>query len=640
MNPTDPLVAVAVPLQNAARLAAARRSVVSRGADSDTTLPVPLSGRLTLFCLYTAILYASFVHDVFRVVGPFREGHIGYDSNLVLTRLQLAKDGKVGFWAPLGGYWSQLGLQGVCLSAVLQATGLEPVGFAYLAAKVFSLLTAMLLGAFFVSIARAFGTFAAGVGVLLTALSPVLLEMAPSVFWASFLCYAPFVVVWLVDPWLTRRARGGVARLGLVFGLVFLKALCGYEFITTVILSPIAAVFYHRFREGRLGWRFAGLTVAIVAAGVAGFGSALTLHAAQLDRVQDVRDQFGGGWGFIRLRAKMRIADDPNAELFDRSIQGTFWGLTKPVTPLTCFLHYFRLPAANLPQTFPAIHSKFKVKLYYVVVYALAAAVIALAAGDRLPRPARALAYAAVIGLATGLSWQVAAVNHMCVHFHLNRIVFHLPFLPLAYAGVGWTVGQALALVGWETRAAGALFPAVLMLAVLGSVVGKDFSAHRQEIDKGIWSHVRTHIEAGRPNDGKLQGVIEAVEHVSNDGDTEIGRSAMVGPHPSACSVWLVSGWAVDTAVPPRPGPWLDVAYPRPSFVVTQGRHAVPFRAKHYRRYDVNMALRLNDADAGFQLFILCRHIEEDQPLRVFIVSGTDQSRVRELPVPGRIVAR
>src|SRR5205823_11547437 len=103
---------------------------------------------------------------------------------------------------------------------------------------------------FFTSVSRSYGMVCGGCGVLLTALSPILLRFAPSLYWASFLAFAPFVAAWVAEPYIVRRRWGAAARLAMIFGLVLVKALCGYEYITAVILSPLAAIACQRVRAG------------------------------------------------------------------------------------------------------------------------------------------------------------------------------------------------------------------------------------------------------------------------------------------------------------------------------------------------------------------------------------------------------
>jgi hypothetical protein len=569
---------------------------------------------VALFTLYTAVLYASFAHDAFRVAGPFRDGHIGYDSHLVLTRLQLATEGEP-WWAPLGSYWSQFGLQGVCLSAAMTATGVEPITFAFLAAKVFALLSAAVLALFFASVTHHFGTLAGSAGVGLTALSPVLIEFGPSLYWATFLLFAPFVAAWLLAPWAGRSSRGQCALLAILFVLVLLKALCGYEFVTTVILSPLAAQAFHRHLDGRWSWRFLGTSAAVCLAGLAGFGTALVLHVTQLSHVPTVRDTTGaGGLQYVVNHAYVRVARDPNEELFRLSNQGRAWGLTEPVTPLRCFAHYFRLPAAAVPQSLPLRPRG--AKLAFVVLFAAAAAAAALLGGGRRSPAVRALAVSLVVGFAASVSWQVLAVNHMCVHYNLNRIVFHLPFLPLAYATAGYAADRLLARIGWDAVAARAVPPACAALAVAGSLADANIPGRTADADKCSQAHVRAHLAAGRPDDARIRGGIERMAREADDAETELGRSRLAGTNAAERDAWVVRGWAKDAS-----------AANRLAFVVVQGRRPVPCRMARTGRGE-------------FTLTVPCRLTRDGQPLRVFAVSEQDRTRVRELTPPASTARR
>jgi hypothetical protein len=586
-------------------------------------------GRLPLFVLYTAILYASFTYDVFHVAGPLRDGALGFDSKFILTRFQQVSDG-APWWAPLGEYRSQFGLQGVAVAALLRVTGLEPMAFALLASKVFALLTAMVLAAFYVSITRTFGLLSGGAGVMLTGLSPVLLSFAPSLFWPSFLLFAPFVGAWCLYPWLAERRWGTWALLGAMYVLVLLRSLCGYEYVTTFILSPVAALFYHRYRAGRMGWRFLGLTTAVGVVGVAAFGTALAVHAAQLSQLPDVAQSRGGGVAVILDRARTRISNDPNQELFHLTDQGRVWGLTEPVTPLICFLHYFRLPAVTTPGTFPALRGG--VPLVCFLVTALVAATAALVGGERRSRPFRALVYAQLVGLAASLSWQVAAVNHMCVHFILNRVVFHLPFLPLAFAAVGYVLSRGLARVGWDRFCGTAVAPAGVLLAIAGSLVDTESPMLRAESDRRTWADVRAHLDAGGADDSDVLGCVEGMRFLPVAHDTEFSPSQMAGSHTCARSATLITGWAFDRARPGPKKPLFDAPYPNVTFVVMQGNHAVPYRVlSRFHRLDLNHLYQRKGPEAGFTLIIPGRYTEADQPLRVFAVAEADRSRVREL---------
>src|SRR4029077_3891929 len=106
----------------------------------------------------TAILFVGMNHDLFHLLGRWRSSYIGYDSYLVLTRMQMSLDGSPA-WHPMWveklsrHYVSQFGLQAITLGAVLKAAGAPPVPFALTAASLAALATAGLLALFFASVA-------------------------------------------------------------------------------------------------------------------------------------------------------------------------------------------------------------------------------------------------------------------------------------------------------------------------------------------------------------------------------------------------------------------------------------------------------------------------------------------------------
>src|SRR5438874_855580 len=76
---------------------------------------------------------------------------------------------------------------------------------------------------------------------------PVLLPFAPSLYLGTVLHLAPFALAWCLYP----RAATPRQQTRLVLGvgvLVGVKALCGYEYVTTVALAPLAAAWFHQHR--------------------------------------------------------------------------------------------------------------------------------------------------------------------------------------------------------------------------------------------------------------------------------------------------------------------------------------------------------------------------------------------------------
>jgi hypothetical protein len=421
---------------------------------------------------YTAVLYASFAHNLFWVpdgtlgYGPgFRVGYVGYDSELVLNRLKAAADG-TAWWHPLviapdgrpAWYQSQFGLQGVVLGGVFRACGGSVSAFGAVAAGGTALATAALLGLFFADLARRVSPAAGDAGAGLTACTPVLLPFATSLYWVPPLLFGPFVAAWLLLPWSFGSGRRFALVAAAVGGLALLKGLCGYEYLSTVVLAPAAAVVYHR-RAAGLSWRSVVAPAAgLVAAGVIGAAVAMGLHAVQLGALD-------GGGGFDRIReraATMTGAGAIDPARFSLCVAPDPTSLPAPVrVHARHVLNAFWLPAAGTPTTWGPARAA--APLGVVVLAALAAGVWAW---RRAPREVAALAPAAVVGLAGGLSWHVLAPTHTCLHAQFNLITYCVPFLPLAYALVGTAVAARFRRVGreWAYR--------VLAVGVVAVVAG------------------------------------------------------------------------------------------------------------------------------------------------------------------------
>jgi hypothetical protein len=398
------------------------------------------------FVAYTAVLYAGLVHnlfcvpeDVFTCRGEFRRGHQSADCCLVVGRMRYPGAGPWDSMSRRGWdgepvpYRSQFGLQGVGLAAAARAAGATPERAAEAGGLLVGLATAAVLAAFFADVARRVGPVAGHAGVILTACSPPLVGYGPALYWALPTMLGPFALTWLAYPGAAGRPARSAALWAGVAGLVCVKGLCGYEYVTAVVLSPVAAVVYHRAAAGDGARRWVRPAAPLVAAGLVGFAAAVGAHAAQVAAATG-----GDGFAPIRDRAAARTglaaADGPPAIAYPLYVPEWDALSDRVRLPVRCFANYFLQPAAASPQTWgPA---RFAVPLGGVLAAGGAVLAALWRRRDRFPAAA-ALAPAAAVGLAGAASWQVLAADHMVHHGHLNLLVFYLPGLPLVYAGLG-----------------------------------------------------------------------------------------------------------------------------------------------------------------------------------------------------------
>ena len=597
----------------------------------------------TRVVMYMVILFAGIAHNLFLIpVGVvwsddrWLNDAIGYDSGLVLNRL-VPGDTPWHPLAPLVVYWSergttdwygsQVGLQGIILAGVRQQLGGELEHFAVPAASAFALLTAAILALFFLDLAQRIGPVAGNAGVAATVLMPILLPFATSLYWVAFLLFAPFVWSWWIYP----RAIGQPVRLfGWLLGVglfTLLKCLCGYEYVTTIVLSPLVAVGYHGVREARplRSWLVHALLG--VLAGAAGFALALALHIWQLNAVAGV-----DGLAAIRDRASHRtgVADRAKEVGYPFATPDPVFLPERWRLPARCFANYFWQPAFALPTSFGSAARELSLGRATLLLMLLAGWIGAT--WRHWPRAVSALVPALGLGLAASISWQLLAINHMCVHPHLNPIVFVVPFLLIGVAllgGILQAVADRLGISGGADSLALLVFVMVVVgnTGVMAMRVREEDRRQRAAAD-AVREHLKQGINSQPPAFPFSVDSLTPLRWPPYPGLVQAEERRLrpeVQGQPEPCAVVL--GWIYQ---PPtqrkQPMP------PPVALVVVRAGQVVNADTRRFRRFDVETLAGRRIPDAGFRLVVPDQGTNQE-PWRLFAV---DQERqVWELPLPG-----
>ncbi|MFO0801562.1 MAG: hypothetical protein U0791_00370 [Gemmataceae bacterium] len=577
------------------------------------------------FVVYAAVLYAGFVHnlfcvqeDVLSMVGEFRPGAMTGDCALVVNRIRLS-DGDA--WAPMAAwngeswtpYRSQFGLPGIVLAAVRRATGESPERVAAFGSAICGLMSAALFAAFFSSIGARVAPVAGHVGVLLTACSPPLLLFAPTIYWLLPALLAPFVFAWFAYPW----AASSTGRMALFLAgeavLVCIKALCGYEYISTVVAAPAAAIVFHRAALGDGVRSWLPPVAAVGIAGSIGFAGAIGIHAAQI-AAQTGED----GLAVIRERAESRTARSTG----DGS-ERIGYPVLAPETlpePVRCFANYFYQPVLSSPQTWGS--ARFAIPLGWLVSGWGLASVLLWSVRKANPVTA-ALVPAAAVALLAGASWQALAVNHMVLHGHRNLVVYCVPFTPLAFA----VIGAAVARLGRPRAVAFSL-----AAAVIGVLLANLFT-------------IRERVEASRESQAVAADRVRAMLR----GESEPVPLAGRGPAPLLAPLPVnPDHLPSEPAFAPMCGPGLPaeerpigaygwVSMPRErtgripvSVVCVRGSEVVPARMEYHRLASVEQLLGKQAACVAFRAAIPPR-AGPNERLRLFVVPVRSDLPIIEL---------
>jgi hypothetical protein len=318
-----------------------------------------------------------------------------------------------------GAYPNQFGLQGIVFSIIDLINPLPRtwrIGFYHLLA---SLMTAGALVWIADILRRRFG-WAAFCGFLIPpALEPMFTALGPNLYWVVGVWFVPMAVAMhLADEEDSRRRLYLIAA---AFAFFLAKSLCGYEFVSTVILAAAVGCLLG-IKEGpeRLT-RILSNVAWILGAGIAGFVVAVFVHAAKL-----------GGFAVIADRAGARIAGD-SSSLRDQIILGKFASFQ------TVIFRYLEGNDITLMKNFG-------IPLGLLVLVAVLALfdkkIIWYLGQDR--RKLQILALAFLASLAAPLSWFVLAKAHSFVHPPINFILWYLPTIPLGGALAGVVLNQTI----------------------------------------------------------------------------------------------------------------------------------------------------------------------------------------------------
>ncbi len=573
--------------------------------------------------LYTLLLFASWNFNLFRIPSGViwyqtepRTGYFGSDSYLVLNRLAYGERGGSN-WSPLvvdcekeQFYTSQFGLQGIVLSGLQSALGVAPGRFAIVAAAAFCFSTAFVFAAVFAVGGRRFGPLVGDVAAVLATPSPIMLQFAPSLYWATFLLAGPFALIWIFGDRVSGSARGW-RWLQVAFGtVVFAKCLCGYEYVTTVVGGGVAALWYHQHIAGVpivRRWRAA---VALIAGGLVGFGLAVACHLAQLEFAVGI-----DAVETVRGRAEARTVGDWRMEFRREFPADRFPFLSERFAyPAYCFVDYFRQASVASPAGWSRKFTR-RLPLWGLVLGALASAI-----AIRRQRPASGLLGSGFLALAAGASWQLIAINHMCTQSNLNLIVYHLGFVPLALLAIGCAVSAACRRDGIRKAVSAALAIGAIVAAVYSLRTADRRSPETSDADRAIEEFIQSQSLGG-----STLGPSPVQCRVSGIGDesslhpsllVEFGWVPKTAPEGLSEPVVFLEGWAIDFSEAGE--------YRTPRIVVAVNGRVVPAWVARYGRPDLDRVAGRSAPGSAFLIAISKRLLPDGTKPSVFAISAHD----------------
>jgi hypothetical protein len=329
-------------------------------------------------------------------------------------------------------YNSQLGLQGLAFASAHHLLGWETKRTIVWIEWVVAASMALAAVFFLFVLGSRYGCTAVLLPGALIFFSVDILLFAKNAYWVSFTFFLPYITaLWLYPKMLAEKMRPAVFGLALG-GTVFLKASCGYEFITNILLSACPLILCLGLADGRSWKKLLSDQLCWGSFSLAGFLAAMLCHFIFLSTSL-------GNWE----SAVNAVASRANAHTLE-PVNGVMGQpvLLKYLQPgVGTLLALFKFPfhmAVNF-GAFPPLGGGdyFILRGSYWGLVFLAFVVITvawlLARSIYLGQPEGRLLWGIVFSLPASwifsMSWLIAAKFHAVLHMYLISITFCFPFL-------------------------------------------------------------------------------------------------------------------------------------------------------------------------------------------------------------------
>lgn len=435
---------------------------------------IPLA---VLFLLSLALLVLSSTSNFFGIAPAgdavkenFRWGLFESGSQELVTRrfddaaqegsAVLKKFGAYLAWhlpdGTIKAYTSQVGTQGFLMSLPVSWGWVTPAVAVRLYELICAILSALVLLAIPLWLQRHVNWKAAVVYTVLLFLSSWLTLYAKNLYWVIFLVYLPFVYGLWAYP---KRLNGTLPVPYFYFGLYLLivaKSLCGYEFISSVIMAPtVLAVFWGILAN--LSWKVIIREVlAMMLVGAVAVISVFGVHAIQ-------HGLFANEWQLSKMPFVLRASDrgvigiiNPKTEDGKQGVSAVslaeeasakeqpavkksfleqkivfFKALISRAVPAVArhANDYLCQPALMVPFTGYALSFGWMFVLLIAFVVLLYLKVRSTPKSSSDSRLYLAMLISALYAPLCSFSWIVAGLEHFLGHKWLNEIIFYVPLL-------------------------------------------------------------------------------------------------------------------------------------------------------------------------------------------------------------------
>lgn len=368
-------------------------------------------------------------------------------------------------------YKSHFGLHGLIFQVLYNRLHLSIAGIVL----VNSLLTVLVLSAVYLALVYEFGALPAAAAALTFALSPYVVMYAKSLERVPWTLFLPVLLALLFGRQLfASLARAMTVGVVLFCGFLF-RFLCGYEYITTIVLCATAPIIYYGLKETKPASVIASRILVVgLAVGLA-FACAISLQASR------VASDFSTGLRYVWMSAQKRttlVSSDVQGvaefacandllreknckEATIASLNSNFFGVVLVYLSFRDLLPWVNGPEFDLDRIVASDVKKAVVQGHFRELSAvlkrldrwemfsllvmsvqclcglglLTAVTVAALIDRRQGWRFAALVFTSFVG---AVSWLVLAKGWSMIHTHLGFIVWNIGFVPFSVLYLVW----------------------------------------------------------------------------------------------------------------------------------------------------------------------------------------------------------
>jgi len=336
-----------------------------------------------------------------------------------------------------GPYTSQVGLQGIILSFFAPKNIDDLPNFYQLSRYIFSGLTVTIFCFLIISVNKTFGKITSSILLGLLAYSTWIIFFAKNLYWVTPLLILPLIGSWVLYPYFHKEKKIYLFYFLISF-FIFLKALCGYEYVTNIILSPIVPIIYFSLENRDPIRKILNSCIKIISFGLIGFLSAIFIHIVQLSiyfhsfsqSIYTILDRIK-----VRTYVQNNSSDSIYLLVHTKNIFQILEGyLLRPIFGDSKFLNPIYLDSISIKRPDISFHNLYQLlpTLGGIIVIAIILLLILFIINKNNSdeyRKLKNLSFSLMVSVIISFSWAISAKGHMYFHNHFNQIIFYIPFV-------------------------------------------------------------------------------------------------------------------------------------------------------------------------------------------------------------------